>query len=159
MSTFVSRDATPTIPGYVAVRRDRPTGPLAGAGVRGGGLLTYVRDTLPFCEASPYRTGVDCGILEAQAVVVRSSRGERHFFVNVYAPPVRSIGQAAPDPSVLSVSSSHFFGGDWNCHSHLWDLNQPEDILGGRLEKWMQYNGLGCMNDGSATRVSRGTGG
>ena len=162
-SKLVSGDHTPRIPGYAALRRDRPIGP-GGARVRGGGLLIYIKDCLPFYEVPAFREGTVVGKLEALAVELRiGKRGERFTLVNVYFPPVRTGDRATRregfDPNVLVASRRHLIGGDWNCHSPLWDPHQPEDAEGETLERWMADNQMGCLNDGSATRVNRGTGG
>ena len=82
---LLPRDSLPHLPGYVAIRRDRPAGLPRAAG-RGGGLLTLVKDDLPFCEVGAFREGMEAGNLEALAVEIRAVGGERFTFVNVYSP-------------------------------------------------------------------------
>ena len=154
-------DSFPPIPGYVSLRRDRPTG-LQRAEGRGGGLSILIKDDLPFCEVGAFRAGMDGARLEALAVEIQAAGGERFTFVNVYSPPTpwqRGTQDGGFHPEVLAVSRNHFFGGDWNCHSRLWDPFLPEDRKGEVLENWMTDHGLGCINDGSSTRVNRATGG
>ena len=50
-----------------------------------------------------------------------------------------------------------FYGGDVNAHSRLWDLHQPQDSRGDRIEEWKADNDLVCANDGTPTRINRGT--
>ena len=50
-----------------------------------------------------------------------------------------------------------FYGGDVNAHSRLWDLHQPQDSRGDRIEEWMADSDLLCANDGTPTRINRGT--
>ena len=150
-------DQTPNLPGFAVARRDRLTGP------RGGGLLTFVRENLPFREVSAYRDGAEGGTLEALSVEILTGRRQRYTIVNVYAPPVRRSGaehqEGGANLVALTVSGRHFFGGDLNGHSALWDPAQPADEAGERIEEWMMSNALVSLNDGAATRVNRGTGG
>ena len=48
---MISRDKTPTIPGYTIIRKDRQqrTGQETN---RGGGLLMGIKDTIPFRESN-----------------------------------------------------------------------------------------------------------
>jgi exonuclease III len=48
---LIPSNPTPTLPGYSAIRRDRPPNP----GVRGGGLLTYVNADILFRQIPAYR--------------------------------------------------------------------------------------------------------
>ena len=151
------RDATPRLPGYVAERRDRP--PSATSTTRhAGGLVTYIREGIPFSKAQAYKPGFPSTELEALAIRVRTQRDEWLTVTNVYSPPERSRAGEF-NPVVLCSSSSHLLAGDWNCHSSLWDLDQPEDADGNRMEDWMIEENLGCLNDGTPTRLNRATGG
>jgi ribonuclease HI len=152
-----SEDRTPKLPGFAVARRDRPSGR------RGGGLLTYVKVDLPFREVAAYQEGTEAGSLEALSVEILTGRRQRYTVVNVYAPPVRTSGTVHQDGganlNALRVSGHHFFGGDFNGHSALWDASQPADAAGECVEEWMMSNALVPLNDGSATRINRGTGG
>jgi hypothetical protein len=128
--------------------------------------MTFVREDIPFEECSALRAGSSDDYLEALAVRVRIGRrhGEETLtVVNLYDPPGRLVdpgsGVAGFDPSILQVSHRHIWCGDVNCHSFLWDPIQPEDRQGERLEDWMAPEGLGCLNDGTATRRNPATGG
>lgn len=156
-SKLSSGDQTPKLPGFAVARRDRPSGP------KGGGLLTYVRKDLPFREVAAYQEGSVVGTLEALAVEILTGRRQRYTLVNLYAPPVRRSGAehqgGGANLDALVVSAHHFYGGDLNGHSALWDSHQPSDEAGERVEEWLMSNGLISLNDGTATRVNRGTGG
>ena len=156
-SKLCSDERTPNLPGFAVARKDRPTGP------RGGGLLTFVRGSLSFREVVAFREGEAPGTLEALAVEILTGRKQRFTVVNVYAPPVRTSGaehqEGGANLAGLVVSGRHFFGGDLNGHSALWDSYQASDEVGEGIEEWMMANALVSLNDGSATRVNRGTGG
>jgi hypothetical protein len=47
---------TPSLPVYSTIRRDRPPNKS-----RGGGLLTYVKADIPFCQIPAYHEEVDAG--------------------------------------------------------------------------------------------------
>ena len=154
-----SKDKTPCFPGYSCLRRDRPPGRSRAEGK--GGVMTLVRDDIPFREVQGLAAGSSVADLETLSVEIRTGLGRLPFVVtNVYRPPVRSTGLDVPEgsaPDVLAVSSNHFIGGDFNCHSLVWDPFQPEDTWGGCLEQWMCENRMECLNDGSATRINRAT--
>ena len=152
------KDTTPRVPGYVSVRRDRPN-PRTDRSF-GGGLLIFIKQDIPYSEASVFREGSVPGPLEALAVRVRLSHRDWLTVVNVYSPPFRPQGQSQDQGfSSLISSRNHFFGGDWNAHSRMWDRFQPEDGSGVALEQWMSGEGLCALNDGAATRVNKATGG
>ena len=100
-SKLGSGDRTPTLPGFAVARKDRSAGP------RGGGLLTYVKNDLPFNEVAAFRDGEEGGTLEALAVEILTGRRKRFTLVNAYAPPVRRSGaahQAEVPTSMRSLS-------------------------------------------------------
>jgi ribonuclease HI len=118
-----------------------------------------VKDDIPYRRVNAYTAGAVQGGVEAVAVEIRCGRGERLVVSNVYAPPPRAGQPDGCSPEVLEVSSHHIFGGDFNGHSPLWDNLQPSDERGEALEEWVAGQGLAVLNDGSATRVNRATGG
>jgi hypothetical protein len=61
---------TPTLLGYSVIRRDQP--PARGGG---GGLLTYVKADIPFCQIPAYREEEVAGGLEALAVEIQRGLG------------------------------------------------------------------------------------
>lgn len=156
-SKLSPKDATPRYPGYAVIRKDRPLSP-QGAPVKGGGLLTLVKDDLPFREVAAFRGG-DVGGIEAQAIKVDLGPGGELVCTNVYVPPSRAVDALAVGPDVLLLSRRHFIGGDFNAHSALWDDFQPATDWGEALEQWVVDKSLDCLSDGSATRVNRATGG
>ena len=57
------------------------------------------------------------------------------------------------------MNANTIFAGDLNGHSRIWDDIQPTDGRGEQILDWMLTNNLECLNDGSPTRINRGTGG
>ena len=159
-SKLSSKDKTPSFPGFSVLRRDRPSG-LCRAEDKGG-VMTLVRSDIPFREVPGIGDERLDPSMEALSVEIRIGVGVGYTITNVYHPPVRSSGLGAPSalcPDGLTVSQNHFIGGDFNCHSPVWDPLQPGDRPGEVLERWMNDHQMECLNDGSATRVNRGTGG
>ena len=160
-SKLIPSDKTPSLPGYTAVRRDRPPAPGgAGAGSRGGGLITFVKKDIAFRPTKAYTREDDVGQLEAQAVEIPLSPGGQFTVVNVYNPPVRGPVNPSSGVQFLRVPVAPFIvAGDFNAHSPLWDdASQDADNWGEELETWIDDHGLASLNDGSATHVNRATG-
>ena len=159
-SKLIGSDRTPRFPGYTVVRQDRLRRPAGSA--RGGGLLTLIREDVPFRKCPPVRPS-EGSALESLSVVVPVGGGDKLTIVNVYCPPSRlnqrEEGVAGFDPATLPSHRRVLIGGDLNVHSPLWDPFQPGDALGEEVEQWLLDRGMMCLNDGSATHVNRGTGG
>ena len=110
---LVPANPTPTLPGYTAIRRDRP----GDRPTRGGGLLTYVKADIPFRQIPAYRREEVADGLEALAVEIQ--RGARGKFVitNLYIPPIREVEQGGFNPGAIRVPATQFLlGGDFNAH-------------------------------------------
>ena len=152
---------TPRLSGYSVVRRDRGTSGQGGA-PRGGGLLTFIKEDIAFREVELVRDHPG-SILETLGVEVVTGDGSGLSILNVYCPPIRVLpGEtrtAGFDPSVLPSGRRVVIGGDVNAHSPLWDDSQPSDEMGEALEQWLLESQMTVLNDGSPTRVNRGTGG
>ena len=160
-SKLRSDRSTPRFKGYTVVRRDRSTSGPSGI-PRGGGLLTIIKEDVAFREVDLVRDCPDSS-LETLAVEVVIGDGSCLSILNVYCPPIRvlpgELRTAGFDPSVLPSGRRVVIGGDVNAHSPLWDDNQPSDEMGEALEQWLLESGMSVLNDGSPTRVNRGTGG
>jgi hypothetical protein len=110
-------------------------------GVRGGGLLTYVKADIPFCQIPAYREEEVVDGLEALAVEIQ--KGDRGKFVitNLYMLPNRKGGQGGFNPGAIRVPATQFLlGSNFNAHSPLWDDSQPRDGFGTILEEWIMDN-------------------
>jgi hypothetical protein len=121
----------PTLPGYSAIRHDRPSGK-----DRGGGLLTYVKADIPFHQILAYREVEVAGRLEALAVEIQRGARDKFVVINLYMPPIREGGQGGFNPGAIRVpATQHLLGGDFNAHSPLRDDSQPRDGLRTILEE------------------------
>ena len=144
----------PSLPGYVVVRRDRPSG-----GPVGGGLMTFVKKDIPHRVVNAYSGDEEYGT-EVLAVEIQLSRGRCFPLVNVYRPPNRGGGQGHPSFDHIRVPVTPFLmAGDFNAHSPLWDDSQPSDRWGEALEGWIMDHPMAALNSGDDTRLNRATGG
>ena len=131
-----------------------------GGGTRGGGLLTFVRQDIPFRQVQSFRRDADGEGLEALTVELKTAGRSCVTVTNVYRPPVREGDQGDLGVRALRIPQSNFvIGGDLNAYDPLWDDRQPPDRCGRHLEEWAGDNDLVCLNDGEPTRFNRATGG
>ena len=128
-SKLQAKHRTPQLQGYSVVRRDR--GSRGGyQEARGGGLLTYVKEDIPYTVVELAEAS-DESLLERLSVQLRTGMEGAVRVVNVYCPPVRGdhrgvLFVASEPPS----SRGDVICGDLNAHSMLWDREQPEDERG-----------------------------
>ena len=146
----------PRLAGYTAIRRDRPTPPRGGS--RAGGLLTYVKEDIPFRVVNGYSGGEENGT-ECLAVEIRLDQGRSFTLVNIYRAPSREAGQRPSFDHIRVPVTPFVIAGDWNAHAPLWDDSQPGDRWGEALEEWVMDNPVAVLNTGVDTRINRVTGG
>ena len=144
-SKLVKSSKTPFIDGYRPVRADRKN-----ASHPGGGLITYINENIAFKNHG----STQIGIVETQSISIQQSVRSWLKFTNVYIPP----GESDVDLSWIQTSKNTVLAGDWNGHTRLWDESQPEDKRGDKMLDWIILNNLSCLNDGTGTRINRGTG-
>ena len=139
----------PRVTGYkAAMRSDR-------IGLAGGGLITYVKDSIVF-DAGDKRS---LTATESTSMRVRLNKKTWVNISNIYVPPQGSTGQDIEfNTTGIPISDYTFVAGDLNGHSPLWDLIQPPDDRGSEIEDWVIENELTVLNDGSPTRVNPATG-
>ena len=141
---------TPTIDGYSTIRKDRCEG-------LGGGLIMFVKEDIPYREIH-----INCrpdSTLEIQRIEINTKTDGKLTFCNVYCPPHRGTTDDPFDMADIPTSDKTFVLGDLNGHDALWEEHQPSDPRGAIITDWLLTNNFQVCNDGSATRVNRGTGG
>ena len=157
-SKLMEKNSTPQLSGFTAVRRDRGARD-GSAERRGGGLLTYVKTDIPYTVVDLPDASVG-SLLERLTVEVRAGSEGRLRITNVYCPPTRGEASGAEfSTNGLPGSKRNIILGDLNAHSPLWDREQPGDQRGEAVEEWLMCQDFAVVNDGTATRVNRGTGG
>ena len=146
-------DLAQTIKGYAMIRSDRP-----GRRAAGGGLLTYIRDSIIF---EPLGEGNADGT-EFQTFRVMLNRSRWMDMANVYVAPSNNTNvegrTATLDLAVLPAGNRCVIMGDFNAHSQLWDPIQTPDERGDAIADWLVDNDFSLLNDGSTTRHNRATG-
>ena len=161
-------DAPPTTGTPVSTAEDpeqhRTPVPVGPPHLSRGGILTLVRDDLPYTEIKPYHPSQQDTSTYCTGTKVHFSREMNVNIINIYVPPARwSAGQGTQDqefqPQGLQVDGNTILGGDVNAHSLSWDPYQPESRLGGTIEDWAIDNDMAILNDGSHTRQNPSTGG
>ena len=137
---------TPKLNGFSAIRADRPSSTHPG-----GGLLTYVKHDIAYHKIGAAKNGE----VEALMASVQQKANKWLDLINIYIPP-RAGGN---NIDWIPVKDSAIVTGDLNGHSQIWDREQTPDQMGELIVDFMIGNNLFCCNEGSATRVNRGTGG
>ena len=147
-------DPTPSLPGFEAIRRDRPGSGVSGP--RGGGLLIYIKKGLHYTD---YQVRTE-GPLEAQSIGIPASKNLELRVTNLYLPPDRTLPVPYIEslPNLLNEITDTRAGivcGDLNAHHPVWDRFVPEDRRGSTIQQWMEDTSRIPLNDGAATRFAR----
>ena len=77
-------------------------------GTRGGGLLTFVRQDIPFRQVQSFRRDADGEGLEALTVELKTAGRSCVTVTNVYRPPVREGDQGDLGVRALRIPQSNF---------------------------------------------------
>uniref|UniRef100_A0A1I8I854 PHD-type domain-containing protein n=1 Tax=Macrostomum lignano TaxID=282301 RepID=A0A1I8I854_9PLAT len=85
-SKLTSLNRTPKLSGYSTVRKDRKVARLDPS-IKGGGLLLFVRQGIPYRKIQ----GWNGGTTEGSRIVVNTSARDRLIITNIYRPPIRRI--------------------------------------------------------------------
>ena len=126
-SKLRATDKLPLIPDYSTVRKDRGTD-------KGGGLITFIKDDLPFTTID-HPTNVPGSLLEYLAIILNTKANKHLVFANVYCPPTRGEQRGSEfNISEFPTNKDTIIGGDLNIHSYMWDQWQPEDRMGLEVE-------------------------
>eukprot|EP00664_Eupelagonemidae_sp_cell27_P005487 gene5487-9203_t len=146
-------DDLPRVQGYAALRRDRPTGanPPAKNGAKGG-LVTLVRDGLPWCEESTegYLDPKD-KTTELQHLRLYPLGSKPLRVLHVYSPPlsVRDL-----KPGALRTDDDTIVLGDFNRHAPEWDphaaasFDRNHSGPGKQVVDWARERRLAILTDG-----------
>jgi hypothetical protein len=139
-------DKTPFIANFSPSRLDRD------AKYRGGGLLTYVHQSIPFRRIQ--RKIVDKQSIEILDVSIKIADAWISTS-NIYWPPKYK----SDETPCLPLSTHHIISGDFNAHSVLWDSSVDADERGDWIEDWLSDANLFCISDPfRPTRIPRSGG-
>ena len=161
-----------SIRNYHIARRDRTTARQGiGATVKGGGLVTLIRDdeearrTLSIIEMPELNLGEDNVTEVLQIKVVFNKR--TIVFSNIYKPPIRPNVNEQRDPNhfkadnVLGkclsscIESEHIVGGDLNAHHTVWDNIAANDPNGEDILEFCMDSHMNIENNGAVTYMAR----
>ena len=159
---LIPKDETPKIHGYTLIRQDRPQ--LKGKEKnRGGGVLTGIKDDIPFRRVHLDIKVREDKITESITIEVPTHDGRKIRVTNVYVPPIRNTARD-DRTDVFNLgkwpcTESDLILGDTNAHSSLWDDNWEgkSDKRGEAVEDWIA-KGMSILNDGKPTHILRATG-
>ena len=143
---LLAKFKVPAVPGYKPYRGDRP-----GAEHAGGGLLTYIKEDVPYVESGH----LQFESTEVLSISVKTTNKKWITINNIYNPP----GGTLTDLSFIPINGDTIFAGDLNGHSRIWDDHQPAETRGETIIDWILPNNLKCLNDGSHTHINRATAG
>uniref|UniRef100_A0A1I8HJM6 Reverse transcriptase domain-containing protein n=1 Tax=Macrostomum lignano TaxID=282301 RepID=A0A1I8HJM6_9PLAT len=133
------------------------------ANIKGGGLLLFVRQGIPYRKIQ----GWNGGTTEGSRIVVNTSARDRLIITNIYRPPIRRIeGEDHREhPSVDSWLRCHhreIITGDFNLHHPSWgsDADQGRDSLPQSrcLINWCSSTNYRILNSGAHTCIDRHSG-
>ena len=158
---LLKKDNTPTFPGYIVLRRDRRQ--FKGKQMKGGGLLTGVKEKFAVREAKLDMKGEEDEITESLTIEIQRGDGQKLRITNVYIPPIRSTASEIARQRKAVVKTHKWpckpfdcVLGDFNAHSPLWGKDCDDgDARGHDIEEWMATSGMLPLNDLSVTRNSR----
>jgi ribonuclease HI len=143
---LMATDKTPFLPNFSAVRLDR------NAKTRGGGLLTYVHQSIPFRRIQ--RQTVNNQTIEILDVSIKIADAWI-YASNIYWPP-KSKRDETP---TIPFGTHHITTGDFNAHSVMWDSSLDPDERGDWIEDWLTDAHLFCISDPhQPTRIPRSGG-
>ena len=153
---------TPTFRGFTAIRKDREVVRKSREG-RGGGLLTLVRNDIPFSRVREWEGRVTEGL----RVWVDGNSRDRLLITNVYRPPVRRVRAVDSREREgvrvwLKNEANELILGDLNLHAREWESgsesHHAEGWVAEDLLAWCEECEYRVLNDGSGTRVAWGSG-
>jgi len=142
---------TPDIPGFAPWRVDRKN-------KKGGGLIAYIKRSIIFEKKREQSKDTT----EIQTLRIKLNKKKWIDVTNLYCPPVSSKAHEDLNPrlatEIVTCNKDALIAGDFNGHSLLWDEVQPPDERGEDIINWVIDEDLSIANDGSPTRINRGTG-
>ena len=143
------------IPGFSTLRSDR-TRPCSGIFSRNathasGGVIIFVRLGLSFSELSTSSLSWFDPYSHCVGVNISLNNSSSPFFLNVYAPPIRSSPLDGRtdffSPFVLPSYRNLFMLEDFNCHQPLWHSKGTSDPRGEEVFDWVISSDLLLLND------------
>ena len=146
-------DEIPTLTNYFPVRRDRPVQGEA----REGGLLTYVKKSLPYKVCRPLNN--EEGALERLSIQIPIPNQQTVTISNWYLSPKNShfLQRIGFSMSVFKpeIQENEIICADLNAHNEIWDKHAHFDDRGAQLEETIMDAEGGFLNDAIALEKSK----
>ena len=142
------------IPGYITIRKDRQN-------KVGGGLITYIREEIPFTEfdTTQYTNKITSNQYEIQITSINLSTTKRFHITNLYIPPRDCNTITTNEDQELDHLFTKLFSltnniitGDLNAHSSLWHSSLT-DHRGKIISGIIQNSDYTCLNTNTSTRI------
>eukprot|EP01064_Diplonema_japonicum_P038663 TRINITY_DN943_c0_g1_i12.p1 TRINITY_DN943_c0_g1~~TRINITY_DN943_c0_g1_i12.p1 ORF type:complete len:1328 (+),score=253.65 TRINITY_DN943_c0_g1_i12:2183-6166(+) len=140
--------------GYRAFRRDRTRPRRRNFPIKGGGLLTLVKEGINASGVERKEKKND--VTERLDVKIYPPGQKEILLVNIYLPPTSPSDPSDDRPSIdtyfnpntLPTGDRTLIMGDFNAHHPLWDgRRKKEDLIGDKVAKWMIEKGMRPWND------------
>jgi len=130
---------------------------------RGGGLITGIKNNIPFREANIDLRSKDDEITESLTIEIPTKVKQKLRLTNIYIPPIRNTATEIGRQRKALVKTEKWPNqkydcilGDVNAHSPFWNKERTEaDQRGDTIEEWIANTGMTAINDGSTTRTNR----
>jgi len=120
---------TPSIPNYSFTRQDRQISNLNKSKTIGGGLITYIKQNIPYTKTASY-TLPD---IESQTITLPLTQSKNLIITNLYIPqrnPTTNLQTEDANISTffnrLTNIPNSLIAGDINAHSQLWHSPTPD---------------------------------
>jgi hypothetical protein len=150
---------TPEIQNYSSSRQDRPGLDPSNPRNNGGGLITYIKNDLPYTKTSSYSLP---GI-ESQTVTIPLTQSKNLIITNLYIPPRNpNVNQQTDDQNVTTLFThltnipNSLIAGDVNADSQLWH-SPITDNRGEVIESLLNSSEHTVLNGNTSTRVPNTT--
>ena len=137
--------------GYSTIRKDR-------IDKNGGGLITYIKDSIPFSELD-YKPKENKTNIETSITKIHISKVKQYHIVNTYIPPRDSQIDTKQEDKEITEHLNHFFSlsnsiitGDINAHSKMWHSN-TNDHRGSLISDIINNSDHITLNTNTHTRT------
>ena len=155
---MIKKDSDIKIKDYTIIRRDRPKR-VGKENCRGGGMITGIRDTIPYRQVRSEFASTEDEISEWITIEIPTKTEGRLRLTNAYIPPIRNTKSEGhrnrkaiitTDKWPAEVTDCIF--GDLNAHSEIWSDNVAEGKIaenerGKMIEDWLASTNMICIND------------
>ena len=143
---------TPSIPGYTAIRKDRPNGR------GGGGLITYIRSNIAYTDTQ-IPNHIDNSNIELLIQKIHLSNTKHLHIANIYIPPrnTRNPNHNNEDQTIeqclqyITTNTNTILTGDINAHSQTW-YSAYNDHRGEIISTYITNSNHTFLNTNTPTR-------